>query len=552
MKNLITLVKMQLKEKLNTGRKTKLDGNKVFNTAVSVLGIVLKFAVITALCAVAIFMIQTLNLFSLTGTVPASVMSILFSVMLVLSIFSCTVGLTRAMYFSKDNAILLTLPCKPIQVYLSKLIIFAIYEFKKSFSFIVPLFIAYFITHGYEWYFYPWLIICYVFISLMTVSIGALLSVPMMWIMNVFRQHRYLQIGTIIVTVAAAIFALFYAISLIPPHIDLRATWTSTFWYIQDFLKSYTISFSVLYNLTLMIVGTIKDMAIVLEFGSALLKLLIIFAVALVCFIIGILVVQPLFYKMASKPFEYLKKQVAARKNRRISSKLTPFYNEFIKVFKDSNRMFSNIGIMISIPILIFFLNKVFFAMNTKETGDYMVIAFNVLIILLVALNANTYAASIFSRDGRSAYLIKVQPTNPTLLLFAKLLPNTLFCILSFAITLVILIVSTSLTPIDSILLIFAILFIYLAHLMFCAQTDIMNPQTEIYATMGENESNPNEGAATITAFLISFVVCLATLFLLGEGEGNVFEKLFFVGLAACVYQTWLFFSKIKLYYKEK
>ena len=58
--------------------------------------------------------------------------------------------------------------------------------------------------------------------------------------------------------------------------------------------------------------------------------------------------------------------------------------------------------------------------MNTKETGDYMVIAFNILIILLVALNANTYAASIFSRDGRSAYLIKVQPTDPALLLFAN------------------------------------------------------------------------------------------------------------------------------------
>ena len=551
MKNLLTLVKMQLKEKLNL-KKAKLDGNKVFNTAVSILGEVLKFAVITALCAVVLFVIQLLNIFSLTGTVPASVMSIMFSLMLILSVFSCTVGLTKAMYFSRDNAILLTLPCKPIQVYLSKLIIFAIFEFKKSFSFVVPLFIAYFITQGHAWYFYPWLIICYVFISLFTVSLGALLSVPMMWILNVFKQHRYLQIGTIVVTVAAAIFALFYAISLIPPHIDLRATWTSTFWHIQDFLKNYTITFRPLYDLTLMIVGEIKDLVLVLPFGSALAKLLVIFGIAAACFVIGVLVVQPLFYKMASKPFEYLKKQVAAKKNVSIRSSLTPFYNEFLKVIKDSNRLFSNVGIMISIPILIFFLNKVFFAMNTKETGDYMVIAFNVLIILLVALNANTYAASIFSRDGRSAYLIKVQPTNPALLLFAKLLPNTLFCIISFAITFVILLVSTNLGLANSILLIFAILFIYLAHLMFCAQTDIMNPQTEIYATMGEHENDPNEGVATVTAFLISLVVCVVTLLLLGEGAGNVFEKLFFVGLGLCIYETWLFFSKIKLYYKEK
>ena len=551
MRNLLTLVKMQLIEKLNL-KKTKLDGSKVFNTAVSVLGEVLKFAVITALCTVVLFFVQLLNLFSLTGTVPSSVMSIVFSVMLLLSIFSCTIGITKAMYFSRDNAILLTLPCKPIQVYLSKFVIFTIFEFKKSFSFVVPLFIGYFITQGHAWYFYPWLIVCYVFISLLTVSIGALLSLPMMWILNIFKQHRYVQIGTIVITVAAAIFALFYAISLIPPHIDLRASWTSIFWYIQDFLKTYTITFRPLYDLTLMIVGDIKDMAIVLPFGSAIVKLLIVFAVSAVCFVAGILIVQPIFYKMASKPFEYLKKKVAAKKNLSINPKITPFYNELLKVFKDSNRVFSNVGIMISIPILIFFLNKVFFAMNTKETGDNMVIAFNVLIILLIALNANTYAASIFSRDGRSAYLIKVQPTNPALLLLAKLVPNTLFCIISFAITFIILCVSTSLSVTNSLLLIFAILFIYLAHLMFCAQTDIMNPQTEIYATMGEHENDPNEGVATVTAFLISFVVCIVTLLLLGEGVGKVFTKLFLVGLGLFIYECWLFFSKIKLYYKEK
>lgn len=551
MKNLFTLVKMQLKEKLNI-KKIKMDGKNFFNIAVSILGEMLKFAIITALCGVVIFAVQILNLFSLTGIVPASVMSILFSIMLVLSVFSCTVGLTKAMYFSRDNAILLTLPCKPIQVYLSKLIIFAIFEFKKSFSFVVPLFVAYFITHGYEWYFYPWLILCYVFISLLTVSIGALLSVPTMWIMNVFRQHRYLQVSMIVVSVAAAIFALFYAISLIPPHIDLRASWSSIFWNIQNFLKYYTTEFSGPYNLTLMIVGEYKNMALTLPIGIALLKLSILIGISIVCFVVGILVVQPLFYKMASKPFEYLKKQVAAKKNKSFNPKVTGFINEFLKVFKDSSRMFFNVAVMISIPILIYFLNKVFFAMNTKDTGDYMVIAFNVLIILLIALNANAYAASIFSRDGRSAYLIKVQPTNPALLLVSKLLPNTLFCIISFAITFVILLVSTILGITDSLLLIFAIFFIYLAHLMYCAQTDIMNPQTEIYATMGEHENNPNENKATISAFIISFLVCVATLLLLAEGSGNVFTKLFFIGLGACIYETWLFFSKIKLYYKEK
>lgn len=551
MKNLITLVMMQLKEKLNL-KRTKADGNKIFNTVISILGEILKFVIITAMCGAVLFFVDFLGLFSLTGGIPASVMSMLFSIMLLLSVFSCTLGLTKAMYFSRDNAILLTLPCNPLQVYLSKFIIFFIFELKKNFSFVVPLFFAYFITQGYAWFFYPWLIFCYIFISLLTVSLGALLSIPGMWISNVFRQHRYLQIGTIVVTVAAAIFALFYAISLIPPHIDLRADWPKIFWAIQGVLSAYVTRLTPLYNLTRIMLGDMQNFQHILPLGPTLLRLLVVIGITAVLFVLGLLIVQPLFYKMASTPFEYLKKAVKPKQNKKINSKLSPIFTELLKSFKDSGRMFSNVAIMISTPILIFFLNKVFFAMNTKEFGDYLVTTFNILIILLISLNANTYASSIFSRDGRSAYLIKVQPTNPAMLLASKLLPNTLFCIVSFAITFVILLVSTNLSTTDSIFLILSIFFIYFAHLMFCAQCDIMNPQTEIYATMGEHENDPNEAKATVSAFLISFLVAIATLLLLSEGRGMVFEKLFFVGLALCIYETWMFFSKIKLYYKEK
>ena len=181
-----------------------------------------------------------------------------------------------------------------------------------------------------------------------------------------------------------------------------------------------------------------------------------------------------------------------------------------------------------------------------------MIIAFNLLIILLIALNANTYASSIFSRDGRSAYFIKVQPTNPALLLIAKLIPNTLFCLVSFAITFVILLVSTKLSLLNATYMILSVLFIYLAHLMFCAQTDLMNPQTEIYASVGEQENNPNESISTVTAFAVAFLVAIVAFLLLIENASPVFPKLFYVGLALFVYETWLFFSKIKLYYKEK
>ena len=88
--------------------------------------------------------------------------------------------------------------------------------------------------------------------------------------------------------------------------------------------------------------------------------------------------------------------------------------------------------------------------------------------------------------------------------------------------------------------------------MFFCAEQDIMNPQAEIYATMGNYDNNPNEIKATVTAFVFSFITAAAVLLLLIEGRDGVYLKLFLVGLLAALYCTWSFYTKVKLYYKEK
>jgi hypothetical protein len=111
-----------------------------------------------------------------------------------------------------------------------------------------------------------------------------------------------------------------------------------------------------------------------------------------------------------------------------------------------------------------------------------------------------------------------------------------------------------------------SIIFIYVAHLMYCAELDIMNPQYEIYATVGASDNNPNENKATLSAFIISFLVAGVGILLLIDKStiidnikitenvilDSVYIKFFFIGLAAMIYRVYLYFSKIKLYYKEK
>ena len=149
MKSLYILVMMQLKEQMNF-KRLKSENGTAFRILLALVVGCLKFTAVGALCVAFLLVSKILGLFSFQGLpVPDTVISLVFSFMLLLSTVSCTAGLTKSMYYARDNAVLLTLPCTSLHVYLSKLIIFFIFEIKRNLSFLVPMFVAYYITHGY-------------------------------------------------------------------------------------------------------------------------------------------------------------------------------------------------------------------------------------------------------------------------------------------------------------------------------------------------------------------------------------------------------------------
>ena len=115
-----------------------------------------------------------------------------------------------------------------------------------------------------------------------------------------------------------------------------------------------------------------------------------------------------------------------------------------------------------------------------------------------------------------------------------------------------ILVLTLPLSTADAVHIILSVEFIFFAHMFYSAQLDLMNPQSQLYASVGSTVSNPNETKSTVSAFLISFITAGVVFFLLFEGEGYVYSKLILVSLGALIYRTWMFFSMLKLYYKEK
>ena len=552
---LVTLVKMQLKEKMDLGylrSRRKL----IFKTT----WLFIEFAAITAVIAVIFYFLKLFSLFSLTHDIPVSVISLAFGVMLLLSLITDTIGLMKSLYFSKDNTVLLTFPATPSLVFFSKLVTYYVYEFRKSFMFTIPMFIAYgLIVRGYGLndlkglLYYPWLILMFVLISSIPVLLAALLSIPAMFVYIFLNRVKILQYLLYTALGGGAILLVWWLIGLIPENINFIESWGDTYWQIQAFLDGYTAAFAPIYSFTELIVGRTIGLSSVIFHSGTLPSLLLLVAIGCVTLVLCFLCSKPLFYRMASTPFEFKKKDKLQKKANR---KSTPFFSAVKKEFiigVRSNAFIKLGGVLVVImPMAIYLLNKLYSAMDTRFIGTQMTVCFNIIIILLIMLMTNIDIASVYSRDGSSSYLNKVQPAPYAKLLLSKLLFPSIIALVGLAFTVNIFAIESGISRGDATLIGVMIYGVYVAHLFSSAESDIMNPQYEQYATFNDQANNPNETGAGVSAIIMSAVVFAIALFLSTRNDAGVWLKLAIVGVLFAAFKVFTYLSKIKAFYKEK
>ena len=552
---LVTLVKMQLKEKMDLGymrSKRKL----IFKLT----WLFIEFAAITAIISVVFYFVKLLGLFSLVHDIPVSVISLVFGVMLLLSLVTDTIGLVKSLYFSKDNTVLLTFPATPSLVFFSKLATYYIYEFRKNFMFTIPMFIAYgLIVKGYGLndpkglLYYPWLILMFVLISSIPVLLAALLSIPAMFVYIFLNRVKILQYLLYLSLGGGAIMLVWWLIGLIPEDINFIETWGDTYWQIQAFLDGYAKMFAPIYDFTELIVGRTVGLSSVIIHSNTLKTLLITVGIGIGLLLLCLLCSKPLFCRMAATPFEFKKKdRIKGRRNLKLPAAVSAIKKEFVSGLR-SNSFIKLGGVLVIImPMAIYLLNKLYSAMETRFIGTQMTVCFNIVIILLIMLMTNIDIASVYSRDGSSSYLNKIQPTPYAILLFSKLIFPMIIALIGLVFTVNVFAIEAELAKNDAVLIGVMIYCVYIAHLFTSAESDIMNPQYEQYATFNEQANNPNETSSGVSAILFSAIVAVAAFFLSSRNDVGVWLKLAIVAACLAVLKVLTYLSKIKAFYKEK
>lgn len=548
-KSLWTLVMLQLKDKIDF---SFLRSKK--KTTFKIIYSILWFAGLTALIYLMFSLVVKFEIFSFVQTLNYRAFLILMTVLLILSFFSCLIDVTRTLYFSKDNQFLMTMPASNGTIFSSKLIVCFIYELIKNATYILPFFIAYGLVMGLSFWFFVWSLFSLVFITIMIVAVCGLLSIPAMAISILLKRHKVLEFIIVGIVVGGITAAVVFTIGLLPTDLDIVRDWGKYYWNIQDFLASFARIFVPFDYLLQLLTGMVYN-ATAFKLVTAQNGITFAVCVGIIGVSIGLIILlsKPLFLKMVSTPFEFKKNEnKKAKRNKKYSALPSSILQHAKREIRTPSIIYSIAIVAVLTPIAIFLQNKLISAMDTRIVGNYMGIAFNILIILLMTLASNVILASVYSSEGNSAYLNKIVPVAFGIPLTGKLVTNALICILSIVVSTVLISVYSNIGVLSTILLAISLILIYIGHLYWSAELDIMNPQNRLYQTTGKQQKNPNEFKSTLIAFLLSAIFAFISFFLMSENISIVFVKLLFIALAFCGFRIYLFYTRIKLYYKEK
>lgn len=546
MKALKTLVMMQLKDKLDLSF-VKSKRGLIFKIVLSAV----KLVAVTAVFYLLFFVCNMLGVFYPSGYIPDTVANVLFTVMQLMSVVTCIVGLTQALYMTADNRVLLTLPASSATVFFSKLILYYVFELKRNVTFTLPMFIAYGMINGAVWYYYLWLIFCFAFISMIPVVIGALVSIPALFVATFVKQFKWLQLSLMFVASGLVVWGIVALIGVIPPNINIMGTWGSLFLSIQRFLNGFAKALYPFYCLTLMIVGGTLRIGSKLFAGDTFAYFGVMLACLAVALGLAYLLAKPLFIRMAARQFEFEKMVVPPKKNKVFNKKFSPVL-ETLQMNVRSGRYVLSAIVQLALPaIAILLLNKLYASMNTNYTGEVMTKTFNLLVMLVITVAFNNEYATVYSKEANARNIIKTRPQNPIYTLLGRIAPRIAIIVLStFAVVITAVSVSSS-DKGELVMMGMVTLFVSVAHLLWCAEMDVMHSYADQYATVGVQFDSPNERNATIVGFLLSAFFAFAYYFLSDRGTTSSIVKGIIIAAVFLAARIYLYVTRVKHYFVE-
>ncbi|MDE6884180.1 MAG: hypothetical protein K2P32_00265 [Clostridia bacterium] len=475
------LTKQLIKNTLKPNFKDKKEKNKYITTLA-----------VLAVCIGIPYIFMLVNMFGLLKASAelgylAEILSIGFFASQLLTFVFGLFAYVNIMYFSKDNEFLFTLPLRPVSIFWAKFITILLYELIFSVVTVLPMsIVAIIATAGigaFEIGIVLMMLPATILLPLMAILVIAILSYPIMKIMQYFKKRPIVGAVFTIIFVAAIYIAIYLPILLNTPQIDapdidgnlsgeisgdangqldvtaIYATLLPSLANVGKYLfHTYFLAQS-------MLAGGVK------AFGYAMAFIGIVLALAAV----GTLLAMWQFKRISQSVYEgdgnvSNKKKQGEVKQRSVNAALVK--KEFSSILKQSN-MLVQAGMMTVLPpILIAFIGN----MQANMINAFVGVAVAELITKLM-LSSNTSSILAVSKDGEGALIAKTMPLSGKQIVTSKIIMGFTFSAITVLLSTIALCFTKGINVV-SVLGFFVSNMIYAwAVNRFCVYRDLKNPR---------------------------------------------------------------------------
>lgn len=530
-----TLTLMQLGEKLDTGVLKKPK-----KLIVSILYKLLAIGLLSAFIFVLMYGMKAL----LHIEVGSSFFIFVIAILQLLSILFAISGLSTSMYLANDNQLLFSYPARHNEVFISKMLVFLVYELLRNSTYLLPFLIAFGLSTSLNLWvgYWPMMIVMLLVLSLIPVLIGVLISIPVIFI------KKWLKDKPVVATLLALAFGglLLYGVISFLSSVQGSVGFTAMYHIIYEKINNaiaYVVSIS-LYC---------KNIAGLFFNFSIWKNILIILAICLGLLTLAFLISRPIYFKMAVGAYEFTNKK--KRKSKFINAEKTPFISylskEFKLLFRSSDHLVGNFIFLLFLPIILLLLNKLISSYSMVERGEQMLISFNILLGLAILLSSNTESATAFSKEGDKFYLLKISPVSIKKQALAKVTFNILISCLVMVITSISIAYATDISGLDMTLILFLFIFVDVAHIFWSIDIDLMNPQFKLHANDEFTKENKNVQKSISIGILLAILFAVGSFLLFTINYNTGWIKLLIIAAILMIMRIYLFFTRISVYFKH-
>ncbi len=523
---------MQMGDQLRA-KKSRSAKKKAFITF-------LKACLTIAVTAVIMFALSFLNTTFQVKTSKELFICFIF-ILQAFTILSSISSMMSMLYTSKENTMLLVFPCTYGEIFLSKIVVFGIAEMKKSAYFLAPILLAFGLLVGGAAY---WLLLLpmWFMLCMFPVLIGALLSIPLIYVKRFLERHLTIYAFLVVAFLAVAFIGVTMILQQLPDPLRLVAIYA-------DFIKKVEAFLIALSKWSLWYIFIGKAMFASDLLLSLTVSLAVFAAVAASCFLLA----RPFYFKAVSSTTEAGRtKKHKQRQHKKNNLFLTFFRKELKLFFRNSQSVNSAVITILMLPFLVYVFNYILLVINKNLLGDFMSVAFNVMITINILSANNANVAAAISSEGNEFAVLKTAPSNTSVICWAKIAVTACVNMVALLLTFIMFRLITTLTMTDLILLAVLLIATTTGHILWSFQLDINNPRILDYATKGNNVvDNVNIGKAVVIGFITATLFGALAFLLLMDAIISGWVRLLAIAFAFLAARIYLLRRNIKVYFNE-